>query len=233
MNWTRCLSSSPDPLKRCPGLPPSARCLSYGQLADLSFRYTETGWPPALSRSMEILENNFCCVMIEAEEASTGGTLKLFLRWHSFGPRALLKQDSVCQENQSDRLGREMFSRGQSRSIWAKEIDELYNKPLFNLLSSGFLPMGMWVHCKFSYSSYLFSVLSKVISLNLPYRGYLTLTPLSTILWSGVWTLSFWWFVSKISDTMFQLCPSLPWEMGGGEGHCTTERALGIYLLPS
>lgn len=96
-----------------------------------------------------------------------------------------------------------------------------------------YFPWGMWVYCRSGYFSYLFSALSNIISLSLPWRGYLIRMPLSTILWSGVWRLSFWWFVSESVIQQLQLFASQLWEMGDGEGHCTTERALGVHLLYS
>lgn len=90
----------------------------------------------------------------------------------------------------------------------------------------------MWVHSKSSYFLYLFSALDNIISLCLPCRGYLMWMPLSKILWSGVWRLSFWWLVSEISDSAVTNCvhPN-PGRWGSGEGHCTSERALGVHLL--
>lgn len=89
----------------------------------------------------------------------------------------------------------------------------------------------MWVHSKSSYFSYLFSELDNIISLCLPCRGYLMWMPLSKILWSGVWRLSFWWLISEISDSAVTNClhPN-PGRWGSGEGHCTSERALGVHL---
>lgn len=59
-----------------------------------------------------------------------------------FVPGVLPKQDSVSGKPEQLTQERGEFSVGQSQDTWAKEIDELYNKLLFNLLSSGLFPLG-------------------------------------------------------------------------------------------
>lgn len=126
-----------------------------------------------------------------------------------------------------------VFSGTESGHL-SEEVDELYNKLLFNLLSSGLFPLR--------YVSILQIVIFLIrflhwvttfLNVFIPWRGYLMWMPLSIILWSGVWRLSFWWLVSEISDSAAPTVCFPPWEMGGGEGHCTSERALGMHLLSS
>ena len=88
---------------------------------------------------MGIFENSFCCVGIQTKGASAGGALSLLL---AFVPGVLWKQDSVSGKPKQQFQKRGELSVGQSQGMWAKGTDELmYNKLLFNLLSSCLFPL--------------------------------------------------------------------------------------------
>lgn len=127
-----------------------------------------------------------------------------------------------------------VFSGTESGHV-SQRNDELYNKLLFNLLSSGLFPLR-FVSIP-QVVIFLICLLRWVISfLNvfMQWRGYLMGMPLSIILWSGMWVKAvllmtyFWnqWFKSSNC-----LLPTL--GNGWRWGHCTSERALEMHLLSS
>lgn len=140
-----------------------------------------------------------------------------------------------CQENQSNGLRREVsFQWDRVRTPEPRKLMNCTVNSFLICFLLAYFPWGVWIHCRSNFFfPYLFSTLSNIIFLSPPWRGYPMWMPLSTILWSGVWRLSFGWLVSESVIQQLQLFASHLWEMGGDEVHCTSERALGMHLLSS
>lgn len=162
----RPLSSSPDPLRRCPGilphLPPSVKCLSLGQAADLALHCTGTRGLPAMSPSLS--SGDPWEQLLLYVDTSTGGALNLSLRWHGFCPRGTPEGRTHC-------VGKTKASGSEERWVFSgtesSELRKLMNCTInFCLICSplAYFPWVMWVYCRSRYFSYLFSAWSNIIS---------------------------------------------------------------------